>query len=162
MLLFPFPSFGSFRLYLKLYACGRTWTCATWRVRSGVTRVRVAHCSLAVWLRGGMGLVNRHFCVPTMRATPAVILAMGSPLAGGTLQMAGWRLFGSCLISWASSLPLASSPRQGPEAQCGGRTMCPVCGEHDERSKVRASGRHRAYVSGVYQRVKKHPLLIHS
>ena len=45
-----------------------------------------------------MGLVNRHFCVPAMRATLAVILAMGGPLAGGTLhlQMAGWRLFGSC------------------------------------------------------------------
>ena len=51
-------------------------------------------CRFAV--RGGMGLVNRHFCVPAMRATLAVILAMGSPLAGGTLQMAGWRLFGSC------------------------------------------------------------------
>ena len=45
---------------------------------------------------GGMGLVNRHFYIPAMRATLAVILAMGSPLAGGTLQMAGWRLFGSC------------------------------------------------------------------
>ena len=47
-------------------------------------------------LGGGMVLVNRRFCVPAMRATLAVILAMGSPLAGGTLQMAGWRLFGSC------------------------------------------------------------------
>jgi hypothetical protein len=36
-----------------------------------------------------MVLVNRHFSVPAMRATLAVILAMGSPLAGGTLQMAG-------------------------------------------------------------------------
>ena len=43
-----------------------------------------------------MVLVNRHFCVRAMRATLAVILVMGSPLAGGTLQMAGWRLFGSC------------------------------------------------------------------
>ena len=74
-----------------------------------------------------------------MRATLAVTLAMGSPLAGGTLQMAGWRLFGfpfRIVLNILGLLLLSGSAlsrqRLRPAKVLKLNVVDDVSGEHDE------------------------------
>ena len=80
---------------------------------------------------GGMGLVNRHFYIPAMRATLAVILAMGSPRAA-RCSSCRWQA-GACSDRVEYPGPPLSRQRLRPAKVLKLNVVDDVSGEHDER-----------------------------